>query len=200
MSRTTWLAGFLVVVLAGSPWMIGPPLPGLADEKPLPKKGDEIDATTLRHKVLCGYQGWFRCPDDPAKEGWRHWSRDARQIAPDSLAFEMWPDMTEYEDDEKYPAPGFAYPDGKPAHLFSSANPKTVDRHFQWMRQYGIDGVFLQRFVVNLKDRSVDQVLANVQGVGRPNGSGVCPLLRPDRRPEGQGVRPARGRLEAAGR
>jgi hypothetical protein len=130
----------------------------LKDDKP-----DAIDPKSLRGKVLCGYQGWFRCPDDPAKEGWRHWSRDAKKIGLGSLTFEMWPDMTEYEDDEKYPAPGFTNPDGKPAHLFSSANPKTVDRHFRWMQQYGIDGVFLQRFVVDLNDRSVDQELANVQ-------------------------------------
>lgn len=26
----------------------------------------DIDATTIRYKVLCGYQGWFRCPGDPA--------------------------------------------------------------------------------------------------------------------------------------
>ena len=32
-----------------------------------------VDARTLHHKVLCGYQGWFRCPDDSAKQGWRHW-------------------------------------------------------------------------------------------------------------------------------
>lgn len=144
--------------------------PGFADEKPLPKKGPEIDPTTLRHKVLCGYQGWFRCPDDPAREGWRHWSRDARKIGPDSLTFEMWPDMTECEDDEKYPAPGFTYPTGKPAHLFSSANPKTVDRHFDWMRQYGIDGILLQRFLVDLQDRSVDQVLANVRTSAQRTG------------------------------
>jgi hypothetical protein len=163
MSCQRWVIGFVVVALAVSRVWVGWPGPGLAEEKPQPPKGTTIDATTLHHKVLCGYQGWFRCPDDPAREGWRHWSRDARKIGPDTLTFEMWPDLTEYDDEEKYPAPGFTYPDGKPAHLFSSANPKTVDRHFRWMQQYAIDGVFLQRFLVDLKDRSVDQVLANVQ-------------------------------------
>src|SRR6266699_1731023 len=104
-----------------------------------------IDATTLHHKVLCGYQGWFRCPGDPIDRGWLHWSRDGRRIAPETLTFEMWPDLSEYGPDELYPAPGFTYPDGKPAQLFSSVNSKTVQRHFEWMRQYGIDGVFLQR-------------------------------------------------------
>src|SRR6266849_7648036 len=91
---------------------------GDPDEKSVPKKEVMVDATTLRHKVLCGYQGWFRCPDDPAKVGWRHWSRDAKKIGPKTLTFEMWPDMAEYDDDEKYASPGFVYPDGKAAHLF----------------------------------------------------------------------------------
>jgi hypothetical protein len=143
-----------LILTAHTAWMSG------AAEQP---RTTEIDATSLRHKVLCGYQGWFRCPNDPAGRGWRHWSRDANKINADTLSFEMWPDMTEYEDDEKYAVPGFTYPDGKPAHLFSSAHPKTVDRHFRWMQQYGIDGVLLQRFLVDLKDRSVDQVLANVR-------------------------------------
>jgi hypothetical protein len=162
MSRKTWFAGCVVVLVVSVGW-VRPPGPGVAHERPPLKEGNEVDATTLRHKVLCGYQGWFRCPDDPARGGWRHWSRDAKRIGPDTLTFEMWPDMSEYEDDEKYPAPGFSYPDGKPAHLFSSANPKTVDRHFRWMQRYGIDGVFLQRFIVDFKDRSIDQVLANVR-------------------------------------
>src|SRR5688572_13760192 len=129
---------------------------GVADGQPSPASKGKIDATSLRHKVLCGYQGWFRCPGDAANIGWRHWSRNGKRIGPDTVTFEMWPDMTEYADDEKYPAPGFTYPDGKPAHLFSSAHPKTVDRHFQWMQHYGIDGVLLQRFVVELGSPSLD--------------------------------------------
>src|SRR5207244_1978835 len=82
---------------------------------------------------LCGYQGWFRCPGDPAGGGFGHWSRNGREITPDSITFEMWPDMSEYGEDEKYAAPGFTYPDGKAAALFRSANAKTVKRHFEWM-------------------------------------------------------------------
>ena len=135
-----------------------------------------VDARTLHHKVLCGYQGWFRCPDDSSKQGWRHWSRDGRNISPESVTFEMWPDMSEYDDDKKYPATGFTNPDGKPAHLFSSVNSKTVDRHFQWMQQYGIDGVFLQRFLVETHSPSVDQVLANVRESANKTGRtfGLC--------------------------
>ena len=143
---------------------------GVSGDKTVLQKEVQIDATTLRHKVLCGYQGWFRCPGDPADVGWRHWSRDAKKIGPNTLTVEMWPDMTDYEGDEKYPAPGFTYPDGKAAHLFSSANPKTVDRHFRWMQQYGIDGVLLQRFIVDLHDRSADTVLANVQNSATRTG------------------------------
>ncbi len=129
-----------------------------------------IDASTLRHKVLCGYQGWFRCPGDPAGQGWRHWSRDARRITPASLTFEMWPDTSEFAADELYPAPGFTLPDGKPARLFSSASASTVERHFRWMEQYGIDGVFAQRFLVSLREPSSDLVLGHVRAAASKTG------------------------------
>jgi len=32
----------------------------------------EVQPTTLHGKVLCGYQGWFRCPGDAAGMGWIH--------------------------------------------------------------------------------------------------------------------------------
>lgn len=129
-----------------------------------------IDATTMRHKVLCGYQGWFRCPGDPAGEGWRHWSRDSKILSPRSVTVEMWPDLSEFPAGEKYAAPGFKHPDGKQAYLFSSANPRTVDRHFQWMKDHGIDGVFVQRFLVELQRPSTDQVLGHVRTAAGKTG------------------------------
>ena len=135
-----------------------------------------IDTTTMHHKVMCGYQGWFRCPGDAAQQGWRHWSRDGRIINSKTVTVEMWPDMTEFDADEKYPAPGFTDADGQVAQLFSSAHPKTVERHFQWMQQYGIDGVFLQRFLVELNSRSLDKVLVNVRQSANKTGRafGIC--------------------------
>src|SRR5436190_15592351 len=73
---------------------------------------DVVDATTLRGKVMCGYQGWFRCPGDAAKLGWVHWSRDSKRIAPETLTFDMWPDLTDFPAAERFPAPGFTYADG----------------------------------------------------------------------------------------
>lgn len=109
-----------------------------------------VDATTIRHKVMCGYQGWFRCPGDASGLGWIHYSRNGKLITPETLVFEMWPDVRELGQDERFPAPGFTLPDGSPAELFSSDNAATVRRHFEWMRDYGIDGAWLQHFLVDL--------------------------------------------------
>lgn len=32
----------------------------------------EMHSTTMHGKVMCGYQGWFRCPGDAAGMGWVH--------------------------------------------------------------------------------------------------------------------------------
>jgi len=110
----------------------------------------DVDATSLTGKVLCGYQGWFRCPGDAANMGWVHWSRDSKLLLPEKLTFEMWPDVSEFPASERFPAPGFTDAEGKPMWLFSSDHPGTVQRHFEWMRDNGIDGVWLQHFVVDL--------------------------------------------------
>ena len=117
-----------------------------------------VDAASLRNKILCGYQGWFRCPGDASGLGWVHWSRDAGAIRPETLTFEMWPDMGEYGADERFPVPGFTYPDGRPAALFSSDNAATVLRHFRWMRGHDIDGAWLQHFLVDLPGGPVAQL------------------------------------------
>jgi len=140
-----------------------------------------VDVSSLRGKVLCGYQGWFRCPGDAANMGWIHWSRDLKRVTRDSITFEMWPDLSDYAAPERYPVSGFTYPDGRPAELFSSDNAATVLRHFEWMRNYGLDGAWLQHFLVDLpggpqpnrypsRRRVLDHVRNAAQKTGRAWG------------------------------
>ncbi len=100
--------------------------------------------TSYNKLVMCGYQGWFSCQGDPSKMGWVHYPHDG-VLKPGSINIDLWPDMREYE--KQYAAPGFKYADGSQAYLFSSSDSSSVDLHFKWMKEYGIDGVFVQRFV-----------------------------------------------------
>ena len=126
----------------------------------------DVDATTLRGKVLCGYQGWFRTPGDPAGRGWFHWSKDPNGISPATVNVELWPEVGEYPPESLYPAGAFTLPGGKPATLFSSAYPGVVAKHFDWMRKYGIDGVMVQRFLgLDGARRSIEE--ARVLGYAR---------------------------------
>ncbi len=112
----------------------------------MPVSAQTVDATTMSNKVMAGYQGWFRTPGDrDDNKGWAHLFNSATPN-PQKLAFDTWPDMSELTPAEKYAVPGFTYPDGSQAYLYSAQNPKTVLRHFQWMKTYGIDGVWLSEF------------------------------------------------------
>jgi len=132
-----------------------------------------VDPSTMDGKLMMGYQGWFSCPDDGSDTGWFHWFNDA---VPDAahLRVDMWPDTGELTPAERCPT-SMKYPDGSPAYLYSASNPTTVMRHFQWMSQYGIDGVFLQRFVSELslpnffaeRNRVTANVRAGAEAYGR---------------------------------
>ena len=117
----------------------------------------------LKGKVVTGYQGWFGAEGDGSGLGWKHFG--GRQLGPGKCSFDLWPDLSEMADDEKYPT-RFVNADGSAAPLFSSYHPKTVNRHFQWMKDYGIDGAMLQRFGVALKSpQSYDFNTAVMQNV-----------------------------------
>lgn len=105
-----------------------------------------VDRSTAVGKVLCGYQGWFTTPSDGAGRGWRHYTA-RRSFEPGSCSIDLWPDVSELDEDERVPT-DFRHADGRVAHVFSSHNRKTVLRHFAWMREYGLDGAFVQRFAV----------------------------------------------------
>lgn len=93
--------------------------------------------------VVTGYQGWFRTPNDNSRRGWVHWNGKLREFSPRSCTIDFWPYTKEYE---KLYDTGFTNPDGTTAQVFSSYDYSTVDTHFKWMKQYGIDAAFMQRF------------------------------------------------------
>ncbi len=132
-----------------------------------------VDTSTLKGKVMCGYQGWFGAEGDGSSLGWFHYARRGKTPGPGYCTFDLWPDLSELGKDERYPT-AFEHKDGRRACLFSSYNAKTVLRHFEWMRDYGIDGVFLQRFGVSLRNASLldhrNTVMANVRAGAKQCG------------------------------
>lgn len=110
-----------------------------------------VDVSTLTGKVMCGYQGWFNAEGDGAERCWVHWTRRGGKLAPGNAKIDLWPDVSELAADERFPT-GFTNAAGQVAEVFSPYKTATVLRHFQWMRDYGIDGAFVQRFITDLRD------------------------------------------------
>ena len=107
-----------------------------------------VDNCTLDGKVMAGYQAWFRCPGDTSNTGWVHWF--SRKCEPATIHPDLWPDMSAYGSIQKYPAPGFTDAEGNPSYCYSACDPDVIQLHFEWMRDYDIDGAWVQHFVVSL--------------------------------------------------
>ncbi len=97
--------------------------------------------------VMAGYQGWFH-----AKDGIMYSDENKVRI-------DMWPDISEYE--KTYPT-GLKLADGTVARFFSSDDKSTVDLHYKWMKEYGLDGVFMQRFFNDTKITSRNSGATNI--------------------------------------
>ncbi len=127
---------------------------------------------TLDGMVVCGYQGWFRTEGDGSGNGWFHYSGGGK-FEPTNTQIEMWPDMSEFGPDERFPTP-LRHADGKVAKVFSSVEEPTVRRHFRWMREYGIDAAFVQRFATTTRDQrhraSMDTVLSHSRKAANAEG------------------------------
>lgn len=97
--------------------------------------------------VMAGYQGWFNAEGDGGNRGWNHYTKDGK-FEPGACTIDAWPDVREYK---KVYTTKFKNEDGTYAKTFSSYDKNTVDVHFKWMKEYGVDGVFMQRFVQTVK-------------------------------------------------
>ena len=105
----------------------------------------------FRGKSVAGYQAWFRVAG--RYEFWHHWGNDAvgadgtRWPRANNHTFEIYPDISFY-DDADLAQTGFAnLGNGEPARLYNGASPTVIAKHFALMQEHGIDGVAVQRFI-----------------------------------------------------
>lgn len=108
---------------------------------------------SYRGLVMAGYQGWQNTPGDGANRGWHHY-QGRNGFQPGSTNVDFWPDVSEYE--KTYPTP-FKFDDGSVPQVYSPYDASSVDTHFRWMQTYGLDGVFMQRFVAEIRNPSGKQ-------------------------------------------
>lgn len=131
--------------------------------------------TAYKNLVMAGYQGWFAAEGDESERGWYHYQRRGR-FEPGFNTIDFWPDVREYTKTYKT---SFKHTDGTDAYVYSPYDEESVDLHFKWMKEYGIDGVHMQRFVVEIKNpngagrRHFDKVLANALSAAKKYGRAI---------------------------
>jgi hypothetical protein len=144
-----------------------------------PALAQTVDASTIRGKVLVGYQGWFRCGDDGnPRHIWARWfnkgehkTEEIANPASRSWVVDLYPDVSGMDQSSLCAVPNLGV-GGQQAYVFSSYPKATTDTHFRWMRQYGIDGALMQRFTGDLPHlyKEGDMVLRNAVASAQQNG------------------------------
>ncbi|TKT91059.1 glycoside hydrolase family 71/99-like protein [Dyadobacter frigoris] len=126
--------------------------------------------TTYKGLVMAGYQGWFTAEGDGSGRGWHHYQKEGKFEA-GFTSVDFWPEVSEYTKTYKT---AFKFADGNAAKVFSPYDESTVDLHFKWMKEHGIDGVYMQRFVSEIKSEKgknhFNKVLANALKAAKKYG------------------------------
>lgn len=181
MRTRALIAALLLIVFScgkGSGGSQGPPDP--PDPPVQEKVYDETGCqyTSYNNLVMAGYQGWFAAEGDGSERGWYHLQNGScGGFMPGCSTVDFYPDMREYT--KKYKTP-FKYPDGSDVYMYSPYDEESVDLHFKWMQDYGIDGVFMQRFVVEIKNSNVkgkrhfNKVLENALKAAKKYNRAIC--------------------------
>ena len=125
-----------ILTLAMCSYLIIPAMQGAT------KHAKETKYPSYKGMIMAGYQGWFGTPEDGKSGSYRHMA-GKNGFKDGSCHIDIWPDVREYS--KTYPTE-FKNADGSTARIFSSHDASTTDLHFKWMKEYGIDGVFMQRF------------------------------------------------------
>lgn len=122
-------------------------------------------------KVVVGYQGWFACTGDGSPiNAWWHWTQNWGQSpSAGNNGIKSWPDVRDYTSTYVTAWPNLN--NGQAARLFSSFSDQTINTHFLWMQQNGIDAAALQRFNPNGQEGPVrDAITAKVRTAAQTYG------------------------------
>jgi len=144
--------------------------------KPTEKVYDDTGClyTSYKGLVMAGYQGWFTAEGDGAERGWHHYEKSGK-FEPGMNTIDFWPDVAEYTKTYKT---AFKYADGTDAFVYSPYDEESVELHFKWMKDYGLDGVFMQRFVSEIKGekgkRHFNKVLQNALKAANKYQRAIC--------------------------
>lgn len=154
------VAGGYIKKIEISKGTMNPALEALPDYSAVDRENSEFMGRTFT-----GYQGWFRTSD--RYHGWQHYahgSADADGTAwprPNHISVDLYPYVWEYSE-SSIAQTGFSnLGDGKPAKLFDSNTQDVINTHFGWMKEYGIDGAAIQRFVTGIGRVVYDDVDGN---------------------------------------
>ncbi len=112
-----------------------------AEEEEVPVTSGS-DYSEFKGKSVAGYQAWFTASDEDF--GWIHWSNNSRP-KPGNSSFEVYPDVREYKPEALSQTAFADLGNGETSEVFTSA--EVIDTHFEWMKDAGIDGVAVQRFI-----------------------------------------------------
>lgn len=152
------------------------PQPEQPEEKIIEKVYNETGClyTSYKGLVMAGYQGWFTAEGDGAERGWHHYEKKG-EFKPGVSTIDFWPDVEEYE--VTYET-SFEFANGQKARIYSPFDEESVDLHFKWMQEYGIDGVFMQRFVSEIKREKgknhFNKVLGNALKAAKKYKRAIC--------------------------
>jgi hypothetical protein len=116
---------------------------------------DFIMSNNFKDLVLAGYQGWFATPANNIIKRWYHWCKRDEPKPGGFTSFELYPDLSQYQPGDLYQTGYADLHGGGKSLLYDSDRDGVVDLHFQWMKEYGLDGIALQRFVGSLNNRKL---------------------------------------------
>ncbi len=118
------------------------------------KEEDSTMSNNFKELVLAGYQGWFATPANNIIKKWAHWCKRGEPIPGGFTSFELYPDLSQYQAGDLYQTGYADLHGGGKSLLYDSDRDGVVGLHFQWMKEYGLDGIALQRFLSDLRYRA----------------------------------------------